>query len=281
MRIRSWILLLVVGVIIGLTGAAVWTLRTPLQEVANLVWSRTRAPAGVTFAVVGDNHGDNPVYRQILKELPDHHPAFLLNLADTSEYGTTDEFEAVKRLEQPLPFPVYHTVGNHDIKTDPTGQLLTATFGHSLWYAVDEGNVHLVILDNADRKVGFPNESLDWLEHDLSAHQTQTILIAYHRPFDLPLATLLGDDETTTSRRSNERLVDIIERYHARYVFTGHVHTYLQYSVGSIPAVVSGGGGDPAQSILGGPSHNYFHYLIVTVRGTDVSIIVHRVTLPI
>lgn len=256
---------------------ATWTLRSPLSSLWSSVRHRSAQPMAVSFAVVGDNHGDNPIYRQILTEIETQPVDFLLNLADTSENGTAAEFTAVKELESKLPFPVYHTVGNHDIKTDPSRQLFTQVFHQAPWRAYDLGQLHVVILDNADRRVGFSTDSLDWLAGDLARHPNQTIIVAYHRPFDLPLTKLLGDDETVVSRRSNQRLVELLEHYQVRQILTGHLHTYLQYSVGDIPAVVSGGGGDPAQSVLGGPAANYFHYLIVTVQNNAVNIAIHRV----
>ncbi len=277
MRTRSWITLIIVVLMVAVGVTAAWSLRGPLGRLGRAALDQAKPSSAVTFAVVGDNHGDNPIYHHILSALQSQHLAFMLNLADASNFGTREEFEAVNQAEQELPFPVYHTVGNHDIKADDTRQLFTSVFKQPAWQSVDYGPLHLVILDNADRQVGFPSASLTWLEGDLADHQHQTIIVAYHRPFDLPLSALLGDDETTASRKSNDRLRTLLERYHVRYILTAHLHTYLAYSVGDIPAVVSGGGGGQAQDILGGPSHNFFHYLIVTVRGTHVDVVVHRV----
>lgn len=260
-------------------GLSLWTLRAPLRSAWQLWSTRSTSPPALTFAVVGDNHGVNPIYRQILRELKGQRLSFLLNLADTSENGATEEFRQVKEAESILPFPVYHVVGSHDIKTDPTRQEFINVFGRAPWWSLDVGPLHLVILDNADRHVGFPAASLDWLEEDLRRHQDQTVIVAYHRPFNLPFSKLLGDDETSASRQTNDRLVKLLQRYRVAYVLTAHVHTYLPYTLGGIPAVVSGGGGDTAQAILGGPKNNYFHYLTVTVKGSNVTVTPRRVSL--
>lgn len=280
MRLRT-VLGITVGVIaLGASAVSVWILRQPIQQ--TLATLHREVPATgpkVRFAVVGDNHGDNPVYRQILEEVKDQPLDFMVNLADASEYGRREELLTVKERESILPFPVYHTVGNHDIKTDPSRALFSEIFQTSPWASYDHGDTHLIVLDNADRKVGFPNASLDWLETDLAAHREKTIVIAYHRPFDLPLGQVVGDDETAASRVTNRRFKKIISSYSIKYIFTGHLHTYLPYTVNDIPAVVSGGGGDPAQTVLGGPKNNLFHYLIVTVQGGDVDVEIHRVQL--
>ncbi len=279
MRKQSSILWIVSIIFLGAGITAAWTLRSPLGRLANVAWGQVHPGPSVTFAVVGDNHGDNPIYRQILTSIKGQPISFLLNLADTSEYGTKAEFDDVAGLEQALPFPVYHTVGNHDIKTDSTRQVFTDAFHQPAWQSIDQGPVHLIILDNADRHVGFPSASLDWFEQDLAAHQDKTLVVAYHRPFDLPFAKLVGDDETTLSRKSNARMVALIKKYDVKYVFTAHLHTFFRYRIGEIPAVVSGGGGDPAQDVLGGPSADYFHYLIVTVRNGQVDVKLNRVEL--
>lgn len=281
MRSRSWIILTVVIILVASASLAIWQLRTPLAELTNLTLTHLAPAPTISFAVVGDNHGDNPIYRQILAQLPSYHPAFLINLADVTDLGTAAEFSAVHGLEKDLPFPVYHTVGNHDILVDPSRQLFSQAFDQAPWQSFDYGRIHVVILDNADRKVGFPAASLDWLAKDLAAHQHQIIFVAYHRPFDLPLAQVLGDDETTASTKTNERLVELMTKYHVRYILTAHIHTYLRYSVEGIPAVISGGGGGEAQAIIGGPSHDFFHFLIVTIRNNDITIDVHRITSPI
>ncbi|MBI3572865.1 MAG: metallophosphoesterase [Candidatus Kerfeldbacteria bacterium] len=279
MRWKRFGLIAFLAAVLSLTSWSLWTLRQPLGDLGRH-WLTPGTAQGVSFAVVGDNHGVNPIYTHMIGELSKQHLNFLLNLADTSEYGTAQEFTAVRNLEQKLPFPVYHTVGNHDIKADPSRGLFHQVFNQNPWSGHDIGPVHLVILDNADRKVGFPAASLDWLERDLAAHKTKTILIAYHRPFDLPLTRLIGDDETKASRRSNDRFLSIIKSYRIAYIFTGHVHTYFPYTVDGIPAVISGGGGNPAQDILGGSRANFFHYLIVTVKNGTVSVDLHRVATP-
>lgn len=279
MSIRSTILWLITVVVIGASAVSVWTLRQPIKQGLQTVVQQNSAESTVRFAVIGDNHGVNAVYQRAIKEIAKQPVDFLLNLADTSEFGMRQEFEDVRTLEKTLPFPVYHTVGNHDIKADASRQIFEDVFDHAPTYAVDQGPLHLIVLDNADRKVGFSDATLRWLTDDLKKNNTKTIVIAYHRPFDLPLSAVTGDDETATSRASNEQFFQIIQPYNISFILTGHVHTFLQYTVGDIPAVVSGGGGDPAQTILGGPAANYFHYLVVTISGSAVTHELHRIQL--
>lgn len=271
--------LLVISVLVAI-GVSLWILRQPLRATYTAIVNQSsNSGSRVRFAVVGDNHGDNPIYRQILDEIQKQPLDFLVNVADTSEEGTEAEFVAVKQLESALPYPVYHIVGSHDIKTDPSRETFTGAFGSAPWTSFDRGEVHFIMLDNADRKVGFPAASLDWLAKDLADHRQSTILIAYHRPFDLPLGQVIGDDETAASRVTNRRFKQIIAEYPVKFIFSSHLHTYLPYTVNDIPAVVTGGGGDPAQVVLGGAKNNLFHYLLVSVQNGRVTTEVKRVQL--
>lgn len=271
--------IVVIIAILSAAGYALWTLREPIGSLWKSAHFSASSEPSVQFVVVGDNHGVNPVYRQILTEIAKKKYAFLLNLADTSDQGSQEEFAAVRDLEKTLPFPVYHVLGSHDIKTDPTGAGFRQVFNQPTTGAFDIGRIHLILLNNADRKIGFPESDLRFLKSDLAAHPDTVNLIAYHRPFGLPLASILGDDETAASRATDTDFEDIISTAHVSYIFTAHLHTYLPYALQGIPAAVSGGGGADAQIVLGGSKNNFFHYLVVTVKGNTVSIVVHRVQL--
>ena len=204
------------------------------------------------FLVIGDNHGVNPIYQTALARAKKEHVDFVLNLADLTEHGTREEFAAVDELERSYGVPVYHTLGSHDLKTDVTGALYTERF-QPRWYSKDIGTVHLVVLDNADRKIGFPKDELDWLEKDLSANTKGVTILAFHRPFGFPLADLLGDDEIN-SRRSNDAFRVILRQHTVTRIY---LHTPRELCVGRRARGNLRGGGDPAQAILGGPDHNF------------------------
>lgn len=278
MSIRN--ILLVVLIVAGCStaGYAAWRAWPTLQEYRQS--STVTEPTGYQFAVVGDNHGVSPIYEQILNDLDRVQPAFLLNVADTSEHGSVEELRAVQQLEAGHDFPVYHVIGNHELQTDPTGGIFRQVFGRPECTAIDIDQIRLVLLDNADRKTGFSDTCLDVARAALASAGQKKVFVAYHRPFGLPFDDLLGDDETPTSRQTNERLRAILRSTdQVAYIFNGHIHTYIPYSLEDIPAVVTGGGGDQAQAAIGGAKANYFHYLLVTVRDDSVSITVRPVQL--
>lgn len=239
-----------------------------------------------TFAVIGDNEGSNPAYDTLIQHIAaDKDIQFLLHVGDATSTGSADELHALQTLHTQLGLtvPVYMVPGNHDIIDDGATETWSNLVGER-WRSIDIGNLHLVLLDNAERKIGFPEAELDWLEKDLASWQARrgtntTTVLAYHRPFAYPLANLLGDDETPTSRKSNERFLSILAQHSVDHIFTGHIHTALDYPMvlardandrvaKSVPVTVSGGGGQPIQTAFGGLLKEKFHALKVTV-GTN------------
>ncbi|RJO59525.1 hypothetical protein C4546_01460 [Candidatus Parcubacteria bacterium] len=255
-----------------------------LEVLTNLNPLKTLVSSKTSFAVIGDNEGDNEIYRDLISQIAaDSEIKFLINLGDATATGSQAEIDELLKLHQEmnLQIPVYFVPGNHDIKADPARGIWVKNFGQK-WQSLDIENLHLVLLDNADRKVGFPEEELAWLENDLvnlqkRAAVDQLTVIAYHRPFNYPLAEIVGDDETMASRKSNEKFIEILRKYPPDQIFTGHIHSSADYlmplqknaegqTLKSVPVMVSGGGGQPPQSALGGIFKAKYHFVKVEVE---------------
>jgi hypothetical protein len=127
--------------------------------------------------------------------------------------------------------------------------------------------VRFVLLDNADRTVGFSAETLAWLNRDIEGHLSARYVIAFHRPFGIPFDSIIGDDETTASRATNEKLMKTLLNVRVMAIFTGHLHTYLPYTIDGIPTYITGGGGGPAQKGLAAFTKTSHHFLLVRVTG--------------
>lgn len=257
----------VVLIFLGVVGAAAWF-------IAPRLLTRPAAIPATRFFVVGDNHGPKQVYKELLQKAKAQGASFAINLADLTEHGTAAELQDVLALEQAVGLPVEHVIGSHDIKSDPSRATWRRVIG-APYRSFDRDGAHFVLLDNADRTVGFPDEELAWLKKDLAAAKGRPVFLFYHRPFGLPLEKFFGDDETPTSRKTNEAFRSILREFKPRLIVTGHVHFYLPYTLEGVESYVTGGGGDPTQTILGGAGASFFHGLLVTLGkdGPTVSVL--------
>lgn len=219
----------------------------------------------LVFAVFGDNEGTGPVLDAIIEQINARNPDFIVNVADLTSHAETGEFAQVAEAFRRFRAPVYTVVGNNDILGDSARTLWRGAFGQERWYSFTAGDAHFVFLDNADRRVGFPEEELSWLRADLAASTAKETFLFFHRPFGLPLEDIVGDDETPASRASNEEFREILRTAAVSHIYTGHVHTYLPFTLEGIPATVTGGGGALPQRLLGGEASAFYHFLIVTV----------------
>lgn len=231
-----------------------------------------------SFLVIGDTESNETTIETFINQANQGNSSLTIHLGDYVALGETEEFETVNALFDQLTQPIYPTLGNNDL-----GSVLDYSYDNykkyireELYYSFDYENAHFVILDNANRNIGFDLDQLAWLEEDLKNNQQQYTFVFFHKPFKLPLEEFTGDDETPRSRKRNNLFLEIIEKYPVQHIFAGHVHTYFTYTLQNTPTTISGGGGAPPQSILGGESASFYHYLEVTVNDEEFNVEINK-----
>lgn len=270
------IFLIIILLACGVFGVFAWYAFQNTQTRATLqrafeVASPKEPKTLLTFIVFGDNEGVNPVVERILAKAKDEHVDFVINVADLTAHGKEEEYQAVAELFKNATVPYYAAIGNNDLGKPPSRALFQKYIHPQTYYAFDVGPGHFVVLDNADRKVGFDVAQLAWLKEDLVSKKQPYLFLLYHRPVNVPFSEYTGDDETPASRASNEQFLSIIKNVSVTRIFNGHVHLYFPYHLGSIPVRITGGGGAPPQSFLGGESSAFYHYIKVTITEDDIS----------
>jgi Icc protein len=156
----------------------------------------------------------------------DPRPDFLLCTGDLTDRGDQPSYERLREALQPLPFPHYLVVGNHDLR----GPLLnvfpeTKTADGFVQYVLDDGPLRLIVIDTMEerRHAGaFGPERARWLQARLAEKPDKPTLIVMHHP---PVITgidwmTLGPEETWAPR-----LTAIVAR-HKQVVgaICGHMH---------------------------------------------------------
>lgn len=263
---------LVILLIAALLAAAFLFRYYQAQRLANQV--------DLKIAVIGDHEGINPTFEAILDELETQDIDMLVDVADLTSSGERAEMESVLGRLAQEPYRVEVVVGNNDLgpSSEPTDANFKELVRNPTYTSFNLEQVHVVLLDNANRRVGFSAEELAWLEADLTANTQPVILLFMHRPINVPFEQFVGTDETKKSRASNQEFVDLIKQFEVDHVFSGHLETFLEYSVDGIPLTVSGGAHNrPDQTGFGVSLPSTPHYVLISVKGETVE--VEKVTL--
>lgn len=178
------------------------------------------------FAMVTDTHANieeperTAHLERVMEHIASRDPAFVLNCGDITDLGIPEEFDLYRStIPDSLWEDVRHVSGNHEDQwSTDARQSFDAYFGQS-FFSFDEAGLHVVGLD-ADRVSGwsrsFGSDQLAWLEEDLQQVSEDTPIIVFlHYP--------VGNDWNYVY--DDEDLLEILEPFPVRAVFTGHTHT--------------------------------------------------------
>lgn len=222
------------------------------------------------FAVAGDSRGGDEVYLEILRRVEEDGAEFFVNTGDLVNHGTEDEFQHFSDLMSDFTVPFFPVPGNHDSPDGLLDEYLEYSGALAQHYSFDYGQGHFVVIDS--HLGGLRNLEIDWLEADLSStDQPLKVVFLHHPPFD-------PDGTDHIMLHGNEKFMALVEEYGVSYVIAGHIHAYVEGVQNDVRYVITGGGGAP----LYGAGHPYafYHYVRVTVSGTDVSTEVVKIETP-
>ncbi|WP_394831544.1 metallophosphoesterase [Pendulispora rubella] len=206
----------------------------------------------LTLGIVTDLHfGPEAHFRGKLRKLTHHaaalteafvdrmnreiQPDLIVNLGDDIEDESREadrvryaECQSILRKAQA---PLLNVAGNHDLVNLTRGDLVE-TWRHEgpLYYALDHGGWHLVVLhtiERTDQDIRIPKAQLDWLRDDLQRASLPTIVFMHHSASEQDL-----DDSRWFSGRPELALVaeraelrSIFEESRkVRAIFNGHLH---------------------------------------------------------
>ncbi len=181
------------------------------------------------------------VYAQMMRFLGDKKLDLWLLLGDNAySSGTQKEFN--KALFIPYaPTLKTHTPwavnGNHDARRFafdeifemPThGEAGGKASGNEQFYAIESGNVHIVMLDSHEGDMSADGNMAQWLHKDLSKVTKPWIIAVLHHP---PYSKGSHDSDSGYDSwfrmiKVRENIVPILERYGVDLVLSGHSHGY-------------------------------------------------------
>jgi UDP-2,3-diacylglucosamine pyrophosphatase LpxH len=211
-------------------------------------------------------------------------------LGDLVEYGFKDSLwkESLNAFSSTASsVPTRFVPGNHDTMFGGLSRYLAycsppiteTQSGSRLWYRIDVGRVHFLVLDVEWSAETFTKDQADWLETQLkSIPNTDWKIVMSHGFYYSSGTTSLGwnwyDNPETISA-----LATLFEKYDVDMVFSGHNHylEFLQHS--GVSYVVSGGFGgkpDPPATYLS-PSSIWLQagqsgFVDVTINGNEATL---------
>jgi len=209
------------------------------------------------FAVFGDVQEAidrvQDIYRRMAQ---DPGLRFAIITGDLTERGSEAELRRFKDSMAGAPFPIYATLGNHELGT--RDDLFHASFGRGTFSFVFR-DVQLTLLDTASATVA--PLAYEWLADWLVAGIDRVHFTFGHIPPLDPSGTRNG---AFASRLEANKLLSLFASGNIDVTFYGHVHSFYAFTNAGIPAYISGGGGSIPQRLDGIGRH----YLTVDVDST-------------
>ncbi len=229
--------------------------------------SRIRAPgpAGITFAVMGDNKGNHSIFQPLLQHVSrDKEIAFAIDVGDLVRDGTISRYRSfLSQVRKNLSMPFLAAIGNHDL--DRGSRNYEEIFGPT-HYAFQIGQNYFIVL-GATADAGIDETERQWLEDQLKkAQSSETRLVFMHIP---PF------DPRGRGRQPDSELLALFRRYGVTHLFASHIHGYFSGVWDGIPYTITGGAGGRLQG--SDPEHFFHHYVKVHILNGKVDSEVKRI----
>jgi Icc-related predicted phosphoesterase len=242
--------------------------------------------------MMGREQNDNERER-IIAEIRKEDPSLLILLGDlVYDGGSRDQWIYFDNLMEPLKdYPVLTVLGNHEYYSSghgTTSPFITERFklfDSATWYTRRYGNLGFIFLNSNEQDLPSNewNKQLEWFNKVLEDYESDSsikgiMVFTHHPPYT---NSLLTGDEKHIQRAF---IPAFMKAKKTIAFFSGHAHTYENFSKDGKHFIVSGGGGGPRVFLNKGKdrhddacSHKGvrpFHYLLLTQNENNVELVV-------
>ncbi len=188
-----------------------------------------------------------------LAEQPDIH--FGLVSGDLTDQGYADEIRLFQRRMAVLPFPLYTTLGNHELGGSATSPAFHRDFGRASFSFAYRG-ARFTLVDSGTATIA--PRTYRKLAGWLAAGRDQFHLFMTHMP---PLDVAGLRNNAFASRAEAHTLLGLLARAGVDLTVHGHVHSFHHYAQVGMPALITGGGGGIGEAFDGIDRH----FVVLTV----------------
>jgi 3',5'-cyclic-AMP phosphodiesterase len=181
-------------------------------------------------------------------------PDLLVNLGDDIEDESRDadlaRYTECQNILRTAKAELVNVAGNHDtihLTRDDLTRLWSEGADHAhtgpLFYSLDRGGFHLVVLHTIERKdvdVRIPQAQLEWLKDDLARTPLPTVVLMHHSASEQDLEDSFwfkGLAHLALVKERADLRAIFEESGRVRVVFNGHVHRNYVDTIGGIPYV--------------------------------------------
>ncbi len=209
------------------------------------------------FVQITDTHigvkGADELLSATLADIQANFPEaeFAIHTGDLTEMGSDDELSTYVQLIRGWPFPVYHTIGNHDSRWSETGKTRFRELVGPTRLSLRHKGVQFLLVDSAmlaEHHGHYNKDDLEWLEEELKKLPPDVpAVISVHHPPLMPASTTDNDTE----------LGELIARYNVPLVLVGHGHNFSCYTLNGTTYTM--GASTSYAGPLGAPSYRAFY----------------------
>ncbi len=224
----------------------------------------------LTFALVGDNQGNDDTFAKIIAEINKTEASFLIHLGDMVPSGTEREYSDFMDTISALEIPFYSVPGNHDVRAE--GLTYYETLLAPGYYSFHLKEYTYIFLDTS--LLGMDSKQKEWMKKELEGRDKKMLFM--HIPFLDPR----GRGHSFLDQQQAHSILNYIQEdtVGVEGVFAGHIHLYHQEEMEGILYAISGGGGATlyAPEDKGG----FHHYSLVNTAQDQLDITAYPVEAP-
>ncbi len=224
-----------------------------------------------SFTVFGDIDGGQIPFEEIYDRMRMEPTAFEVLIGDIAHTGELyHRYFDARLVGMALDRPVFVAAGNHDIDPEQSSvQKFETKYGPADFSFIYGGCLFVILGRLADP--AYNAESLAFLERTLReqgpAARWRFVFLHYPPP--------AGPDYPGYYLKDGARFVDCLARYHADYVFSGHVHRFMAFQRDSTRYLLVGSSGSRLRKEYGLDDAGKFHHslkLTVSPQGVRESL---------
>ncbi|MDW7672413.1 MAG: metallophosphoesterase [Bacillota bacterium] len=239
------------------------------EQQVNVRWDEQDLSHPLTFAVLGDNQGNDDVLARIIDGINGTDAAFLIHLGDLVPSGQEGEYDSLLEVMSVLEIPWFAVPGNHDVRGEGMAHFEQRIAPRE--HGFDLGGYQFLFMDTSS--LNMTERQLSWLEEQLGS-QRETLLFMHCPPTD-PRGRSHSFLDPAMGVAFLEQVTDPDNGI--RGLFTGHIHMFHHDEVAGMTRVVSGGAG--ARLYAAEDEGGFHHYALVTL-GETLEVAAHPVEAP-